>query len=1367
MTYELLSKTSVTNPSWTSEVTLLGAAGQNSTPATITIGNRTKALYLWARSYIDSTGSGIADWWYQQYFGSNPTNWPDPYSLEPSHDGWTILQAYQNGWNPRDPHTPPTPTGLAVKYYGTSTNVVVTWNPNPVPVTGYLVGRYTLSWDASTNYFSLSSNQTALLDTLSSGSADPASPPNYQVKALYPGGAASSWTAPVPIYAADTSPQTPYREGSGWDYYWLYPNPLPPAAATVVRGPQGHLYLVTGHLPQAVQTLRVWAEPPAGDYLDFWSFTYPVTPEANYLWEHPRSLTNAPATNYWEVSASALQTGSCELPSSLVQPYQAYTFRIQAVAPDGRLSECPIIHGYARDSWNWAFGSACALPFLDGRQHIQQNIEFQLRAAMGHYTDFFGFTNEVPFEVWQNACIDSNPSSFDEYAAVDYVSAGFEYYSYFISGGLPSWGLVLDALRPFEQNYFYANFLWAGPAWGTGAWPSGAFCDPSWPPVSWAVNKFPYPGPYEKYQVDQPWSQFSARAFALSGTTNPPSPVLSPSSAQWIYLSDPWDFADSLWSFSTGFNPCTVCDDFPNLYGLPLLSVKAVNWNLWYGPTNSFLTAHPGDTLSLDYYAYFVEVKRPALSTVGYYFARSQPVWTQYPSTEWAGTNLDIRPGEPGFCNTNTTPLIITPSGQPLFLTAWAKQAITNGYANKFAYPEQYFDKALKIDDNGDITTNQTGILSPYGEFFPTEPGPVALTTMPDGATGSTGTGVVNVIKLQLDVNHDGTMDLSFGGPDNTSQRNPFVFWLDNDFDRLAWDDDDKTYYEDSVQAPKIPGWQGRWPFGFTMPPDGDNRDTNRNRAIPSQRDLEDFARLWACGISTNLLAQLPPGTTITLDWGDMGDPNTNNPAIDLFQAADPDGGTGYLTNAATAALQTNASICGYIGRLGPGQSIQLNDTNRFSNGWAGDHPIWCGVGGGTGQLRLTISRGGTNTLAQTAAYIQLVDIKQMYERWTVGENPKAVPTNQACLALEDLPPGISSFQYGPPTDTNTPYILFVHGWNLDRWEKDRFAERAFKRLYWQGYPGRFGSFRWPTDFNFKGTRTQLVQHPDQTHNFDRSEHQAWRSAEGLLHLLTALHTAYGSHLYLYSASLGNITCGEALRLTGTTQLVNTYVASQAALTAHTYDPTVPNYSFVYWYGLIPLSLSPHTPNIYGSWFATDNGRGAGQIINFFNQNDYALQRDVWQLNQLLKPDQSVAQADGTWNYAYNGNTSDPAPWNNFYKYYRYYVSTNAFTNTVTFDIVNTLTNRYEVMAFDAQSWTTALGATVQGGTPGVLNGVFRNINLGRDTTPRIWPPDTVHPDSPYNEHLYHSGQFRGPYWQQQGYWSELLGPEAFNLHQP
>ena len=36
-------------------------------------------------------------------------------------------------------------------------------------------------------------------------------------------------------------------------------------------------------------------------------------------------------------------------------------------------------------------------------------------------------------------------------------------------------------------------------------------------------------------------------------------------------------------------------------------------------------------------------------------------------------------------------------------------------------------------------------------------------------------------------------------------------------------------------------------------------------------------------------------------------------------------------------------------------------------------------------------------------------------------------------------------------------------------WEKDRFAETAFKRLYWQGYQGRFGEFRWPTSYGFTG----------------------------------------------------------------------------------------------------------------------------------------------------------------------------------------------------------------------------------------------------------------------------------------------------------
>jgi len=40
------------------------------------------------------------------------------------------------------------------------------------------------------------------------------------------------------------------------------------------------------------------------------------------------------------------------------------------------------------------------------------------------------------------------------------------------------------------------------------------------------------------------------------------------------------------------------------------------------------------------------------------------------------------------------------------------------------------------------------------------------------------------------------------------------------------------------------------------------------------------------------------------------------------------------------------------------------------------------------GGLTLTIADGNGNTIAQTTAYIQIVDIKNLYERWTVGEKP-------------------------------------------------------------------------------------------------------------------------------------------------------------------------------------------------------------------------------------------------------------------------------------------------------------------------------------------------------------------------------------------
>lgn len=434
-------------------------------------------------------------------------------------------------------------------------------------------------------------------------------------------------------------------------------------------------------------------------------------------------------------------------------------------------------------------------------------------------------------------------------------------------------------------------------------------------------------------------------------------------------------------------------------------------------------------------------------------------------------------------------------------------------------------------------------------------------------------------------------------------------FWVNNNYDRFTLDADDNADYDDDVQVQGSPG------TGNQDTPDYNFLDGSGHRVIPCERDLQDFTRLWVCGITTNLLAALPAGSTVTLNWGDVGSPdwNGNNPTIDLFTAADADGGIGYLTNSTLADEQAASLSSPYIQRLAPGGSIQLN-ASTFSNNWAGNHFIWCGVSNGTGGLNLTIADGNGNVLAQSTVYIQITDIKQMYERWTIGDMPNITPKTTAVPATQGLPTTLG-FKYTPSQDTNTPYILYVHGWNMEIWEKDRFAESAFKRLYWQGYQGRFGSFRWPTYNGFTGSTWQTLTDP---RNFDNSEFIAWQSAAGLRNKLKDLNAEYPGNVYVLAHSMGNIVAGEALQLAaqnGDGQVVNTYVASQAALPAHDYDATVTSpyllpFTYTYPSGLLNLlgarNYGPSTPNIYGN-LLTNNIAGAGRRISFFNTNGLVL----------------------------------------------------------------------------------------------------------------------------------------------------------------
>ena len=326
-----------------------------------------------------------------------------------------------------------------------------------------------------------------------------------------------------------------------------------------------------------------------------------------------------------------------------------------------------------------------------------------------------------------------------------------------------------------------------------------------------------------------------------------------------------------------------------------------------------------------------------------------------------------------------------------------------------------------------------------------------------------------------------------------------------------------------------------------------------------------------------------------------------------------------------------------------------------------------------------------------------------MYERYTVGES--GTPSTTAMLVTTPY-----SYDFTIPSENN--YILFVHGWNLAPWERDVFAETAFKRLYWQGYKGRFGAFQWPTGYGFTGWKS-VPTDPD---NYDNSEFNAWFSAQGLYGLLNSLNSGYSSHVYLMAHSMGNVVAGEALKLAGSSQVVNAYVAMQGALPAHCYDQIAD-------FRTIPLPFESGTPDRYAN-YPTNGGpcyfnniAGAGSLINFFNPDDWALEADHWQLDQDLKPNLG---------FSWNG--------------------TSFLVGSTVLDLPQ---DTYQIFANCDEARCYALGA--QANVGGVFDG--NQINLS---------------SAPYNfgsDHKDHSGEFNSDNMNRASFWNEVL--VKFKLKQP
>ena len=694
--------------------------------------------------------------------------------------------------------------------------------------------------------------------------------------------------------------------------------------------------------------------------------------------------------------------------------------------------------------------------------------------------------------------------------------------------------------------------------------------------------------------------------------------------------------------------------------------------------------------------------------------------------------------------DTNNIPMLwdqTTPSGSP------AIKPRTGNYVGKT------LTSLLNNTNNWSMTSvsginNLSSIIgtATYTQTGPTDP-------IPAGVHGA----MLISAELAVDANRDGTIVMAndTGNPanaglpvDTTSQTKPFTFWVNDGVDGYSPDPGESTVQEDLAPGTFAPNCQ----IG----------------EVTCSRDLENFARLWLYtkGLNTAISGRK---IIVGLEWhSNTGNATTGwgtndgSPSINIYEAAPKHGsstvtgGTDYLTDPNTASDQ--AGLYGStIGTVAKGQPYYF-DPSTFS-GLTDANPktyfLFEAAARGTGRLVVTFNTvsGGTYTKIGEggSVYMNLKETQELYERWTVGDGPVpgtltagggGAPSSPATICQLRLPTGATALQYSPttpglsvPSDpTGNDYILYVHGWNMAPWEKDAFAATMLKRLYWQGYKGKFGAFQWPTTYTTSVLQDGIA--------YDDGEYSAWQSAVPLEGLLSQLNGNYGGHVFVLGHSMGNIVSGEALRIAGQAgqSLVNTYVATQAAVPGHCYDPTLTGtdlLNFNLSYGLITDHRGPFTPNIYNNWMMPTTP-GATAKANFFNVNDFALSTYIWQLDQVLKPDQRLTL--GGWNYNYNTYTQPlTVIQDNFYKD-SVLSEVNLHLGTVT-----AVQDRYEIMAYASQPYSKALG------------GVTDAAGFGQQNLQNLFPTDTYPPFS-YSAHPWHSAEFLFTNPDMQNYWSTLLG---------
>jgi pimeloyl-ACP methyl ester carboxylesterase len=388
------------------------------------------------------------------------------------------------------------------------------------------------------------------------------------------------------------------------------------------------------------------------------------------------------------------------------------------------------------------------------------------------------------------------------------------------------------------------------------------------------------------------------------------------------------------------------------------------------------------------------------------------------------------------------------------------------------------------------------------------------------------------------------------------------------------------------------------------------------------------------------------------------------------------------------------------------------------------------GSGEGQGELVLTIHQSdGTQIAEAGSCWLDLKQIKRMYQRGKGLPEGIAAPHHSANGPFTGPTASVGDPWNWPfekdPTEENSA-VVFVHGWSMTYDAYFSFAETMFKRLWRQGFKGRFCSFRWDP----------LVAKEAQLYagEYNRSEHRALLYGEALRQFVQTLQND-GLDVSLVAHSMGNVVCGSALQQG---VVVRNYLLMEAAFPAGCYDESggdgtggVNGYDR-FW----NAELSRPTPDYHDSYmgyrgFLKAMHSNTARLVNFHNRLDYALATGIkffwfeanWEKNQVdYKPDGSgTAIHASDWQYLYDTGEADPIKKGLLENVH--FVNSNpvwAFTRHVH--------DSYEMKAFISRPRSKALGAV----DPSLANrpAIMEHVNLNA---------------APYNfddRESDHSGQF-------------------------